>query len=103
MQSEHTALPWAAVEINHDLRHWQIVHYDDRRSAHYAADVRPVGGMGDDLHEANASLIVRAVNAHEELVEALRQIAAWSGDGRSHQIHELAHDLLDRIDQERTA
>lgn len=67
----HTSLPWEAIEINHDLRRWQIVHFDERRSAHYVTDIAPTYGTGTDEHEANAHLIVEAVNGYAALQERL--------------------------------
>lgn len=56
-------------------------------------------GNARDTEEMNGAIeeVAGLMALLEELVEALRQIAAWSGDGRSHAIHELSHDLLDRI------
>lgn len=108
---------WEAIEINHDLRRWQIVHFDERRSAHYVTDIAPTYGTGTDEHEANAHLIVEAVNGYAalqerleaaerlngELVEALRAIISESerpyvGSGFLDWVHSTATDALDRID-----
>jgi len=94
--SVHTALPWEAVEINHDLRRWQIVHFDERRAAHYVTDIAPAYGTGTDEHEANAHLIVEAVNGYAALQERLEAAAARADYLRSvvEQLHRDAHDAL---------
>ena len=65
----HTPTPWEVSALDY----WSIVgdgkHIADCR----VQDERTIGRSRDHESEANAELIVRAVNAHEALVSALTE------------------------------
>lgn len=68
-KATHTPLPWAAER---DLPHNRMPR------VHSSADgslICECGNMGTtpDQWEANAAFIVRAVNSHHDLIEALRE------------------------------
>jgi len=67
----HTPTPWSVSALDY----WSIVgdgkHIADCR----VQDERTIGRSRDHESEANAALIVRAVNAHEALVGALESVA----------------------------
>lgn len=64
----HTPLPWK-VE---DCCIWGGSNFQD-----YVAYIRT--GLAKETSEANGEMIVKAVNSHEELLEALRSIASAIG------------------------
>lgn len=77
-KAEATPRPWFAVE------EWILAeHLNDDGCPiviYVGDDDLKIGNFwqeDDDTREANAELIVRAVNAHDELVEALRAVAQW--------------------------
>lgn len=67
----HTALPWTE-------------HYDDNGFYYVVGEDMPspyivaTGGEGD-TNKANAALIVRAVNCHDDLVKALEECSILLG------------------------
>lgn len=76
--AEHSPLPWAIRPHQYD--DWGFVRGAD---GHIACIARGEGidthdahrSAGTDPYQANAALIVKAVNAHEALVKALQRIA----------------------------
>jgi hypothetical protein len=64
----HTKLPWSLVEARTRHGHLCEVHAGD------GYDVATVYGRDPDEREANAAFIVKAVNAHETLISALRAV-----------------------------
>jgi hypothetical protein len=74
-EAKHTSPPWAS---EHDeTGHWRVYGGDK-----LVADVgNAENNMAADIEwKANAALIVRAVNAHDDLVKALMEcrIAMWA-------------------------
>ena len=71
---EHTPLPW--------IREGRTIYaLNEQGTNRFYCHVQPGGGPGMDsmeVQEANAALIVRAVNGHEELVEALEEILTYA-------------------------
>ena len=101
-KNESTPRPWELGEVNQDwIEIWRPLPDGSkeiigtvipiRRGGDYAASIR-----ADKEQEANARLIVRAVNAHEGLVEALEKAQhicrKWS-----HKFSEEYHDAYDQI------
>ena len=80
--SKHTATPWRADVWEYDLatpkRREHVIVTNDHLIANVGGDV--LGSMMYTLpaeeHEANAAYIVRCVNSHAALVEALRAVCA---------------------------
>ena len=76
MQTKHTPTPWKAVKKNGDI------HILGKRGMVVA--VVPISYSKNDLEEtaeteANAAVIVRAVNNHEALLNALKiEHARWT-------------------------
>lgn len=68
---EHTPLPWKIDEIESGY----IIRYPESRIA--VAHV--LGNVGQPM-QANARMIVRAVNAHEKLIGAVQKYAGWYRD-----------------------
>ena len=69
----HTPIPWevtASLQTSENHRGWRI---DGGGWA--IGQVFPHTENGSPMQEANAAFIVKAVNNHEELVEALRKLA----------------------------
>lgn len=128
MQSEHTPTPWRWVvpEWSSDLRFPSpgFLCSDSAPNGLKSILFAPYPNAGD-LHSGvhctpeDAAFIVTAVNAHEELVEALRASLAWCrpnvdgkgecivhGDGEVSDGQRWAckaRAVIHRIDQERTA
>lgn len=72
---QHTAAPWIAVDG--DMREIEITtqdRIDNSFSPICEMDVDYTGQMGVE-QKANAAFIVRACNAHDDLVKALQEIA----------------------------
>ena len=64
MTTKHTATPWYT-------RHGQISSLTSTHGCTIANCNTTAKGISDEEAEANAALIVRAVNSHATLVEAL--------------------------------
>lgn len=85
----HTPTPWKIGAINNDPRRGVVGETAIINSSAYCVAVAiPRGQHGDlapEITRANAEFIVRAVNCHEELVQALTHIASlsagWDADG----------------------
>ncbi len=65
----HTKLPWS---VGHSIS--GVVTIDDKNNHLMQALKNPEFGS-NDLSEANAAFIVKAVNNHENLLDALKDIA----------------------------
>ena len=88
--SKHTKLPW------HASRKSRYVSDINNR---VIAEIAPLVGF-----EANAALIVRAVNSHAELVKALEEILSANDDFRKSMPDGWEGDLLqDACDRARRA
>ncbi len=72
----HTPTPWAARRFH---AKWMIHHESAHVDGGYFATIEPLNHKtpeGAAAAEANADLIVKAVNAHAELVHAITE-AQW--------------------------
>lgn len=74
-QSKHTPTPWA-VGNNGTAARGHAICADSRVIGEVYGTGYPIGKGWSPSSAADAALIVRAVNAHAALVEALRQAAA---------------------------
>lgn len=77
-ETKHTPTPWNAEHNDH---YWTIV--PESRSENDPYQIGDVcssypGEMNQGLQQANARHIVKCVNMHDELVEALKNIIARS-------------------------
>ena len=69
--SGHTATPWS----RNRLTEWSVVGDGDRLVANttgHQSNVKPE--LVEEENRANADLILRAVNSHEDLLDTLRRI-----------------------------
>lgn len=90
--------------IKHTDTPWKINAGDDCPTVCFVGDVKIVAAKlrGYDLHEndeIDAAFIVRAVNAHDDLVEALRSIVERSnidplGTGKVMDMRRIATEAL---------
>lgn len=64
----HTPTPWAALSMNNAVDCWPVITSEDRTD--FIAELQ----INKKDREANAAFIVKAVNCHEELVNALESI-----------------------------
>ncbi len=78
--SEATARPWRWMENPYAVGPLKGAHIRDVARTVTIADVLSRGGIGQGACEANAALIVKAVNAHDKLVEALELIQVETHD-----------------------
>jgi hypothetical protein len=75
MGTKHTPTPWRVV--NGSLIKDELMPFD--RDERYTALIATTGGHATGaLADANAAFIVRAVNSHEHLVAALRNLVTAS-------------------------
>lgn len=85
--SGHTPTPWTFDEHGGTFYVWgpgQAMVTDGDVDEGYVARMRGVGrGATVEEQRANAEFIVRACNAHEELLQALREIAAVDAEDPS--------------------
>jgi len=81
-EAKHTALPWRVDLVyethNHPTRYWEVSIRSGEEIVAYAA------GATQEEAEANAALIVRAVNCHDELVRSLGLARAFIGEDEPH-------------------
>lgn len=63
----HTPTPWTQEKA----RYWKLLS----EGKHFMSVSFPSGVSDELTNSANAAYIVRAVNSHEELLEALKQLA----------------------------
>lgn len=66
-QAKHTPTPWINHQITNNGRSQNVICYGDNPIA------KCMGGFVDSA-EANAAFIVKAVNSHEALVEAILKL-----------------------------
>jgi hypothetical protein len=82
--AEHTKTPWKVAGQDHKVR------IDSKKQTVARANVVWSGAEGESIGypeaEANAAFIVRCVNAHDDLVKALRTIV----DGASADVSDTA-------------
>ena len=74
---QHTPLPW---RVNHDGSDACLIEGPRTPVPHHHVYVaRAKGGPGrDEMAEANAAFIVKAVNSHDDLLEALKEVTHWA-------------------------
>ncbi len=66
---EHTATPWQLEERETDF----VLQDADGEFINYLTKSRHIDDLIDEEAEANAAFIVRACNAHDQLVKATRE------------------------------
>lgn len=66
-ETKHTPLPWV---LDHRFAGGVLIHPDDNEFL----TVAKVLGFDNDEAKANAAFIVRAVNAHDDLIAALERL-----------------------------
>lgn len=86
-------------------RPWRINKYGSIGAGQFGtepivAHIEPLFGRDGDIgdHAANAALIVRAVNAHDDLVAALRRLASMEAFIVSRAMRPEDAELLARIE-----
>lgn len=77
-KQDHTPLPWV-VQDNSDERYGQLRVDSVTEGAVAVVGLRAGEPLGAEFH-ANAALIVRAVNAHADLLEAAEGALQWIED-----------------------
>lgn len=97
MAEKHTPTPWKYGHVGTDAL-WIGPDYNRTPVAHIDHNME----YARDNSRANAAFIVRAVNSHDKLVEALRQMVVNSeADGKSYRdCHKKAVAALASLDQE---
>lgn len=97
--SKHTPLPWRFAPAGGNMSK----NYAQPFAIAQAGEANLIGGCfgdvrgGHDVAEANAAFIVRAVNAHDELVGALREgVEIEQGDLVGREWKEAVHAWLSK-------
>lgn len=85
----HAPTPWA-VTRNKRMSMWTIHHTKWCEKGQTSKIAAPLVSMNDDEDEANARFIVRAVNAHDALVEALHNLIILARPHFSDNVQALA-------------
>lgn len=88
METNHTPTPWKVVASN--------AREIEAQDGTYICETTyfPGDGKRDDDPYSNAAFIVRAVNCHEELLDALKTIAYAQGDGHPLALIKVAREAL---------
>ena len=76
MKQEHTALPWVAIG-SHESEGFGCYWIEAQPSSMprgFTKEVATVTGPQGGEQEANAAMIVRAVNSHHAMLEALEEV-----------------------------
>lgn len=102
--SSHTPTPWR-MYLQGDSTSWRITPKPEGVPATGLGEIASIPNYGEES-QANAAFIVRAVNAHDSLVEALRNVVAafggdmdwWNNEGLSR--HESTGKTSEEIRQE---
>lgn len=95
MKQEHTPTPWRAMEMGSEGARLFQVTTDKRQAMKHIADVMARDTLTDF---ANAAFIVRAVNAHDELVEALEDARNVIKHSVRRDVFTYKQHILDKID-----
>jgi hypothetical protein len=74
MAVEHTPTPWISREDG-DANHWALLTADGKK---WVISFLHNGEAMPEKQRANVALIIRAVNAHDQLIEALKLCRALS-------------------------
>jgi hypothetical protein len=94
MTAQHTPAPWAVGKIDGTCIF--AISQDGKRTS-----------VADTWHEDNAAMIVKAVNAHQVLVDALTEIKGWTNAsltfGSDGNYRSTVRDVLVRASQALTA
>jgi hypothetical protein len=77
MTEMHTPTPWFAKEDGYEI-YITSPDYDNNGYEIAIVDILGLDGKQADLQRVNAAFIVRAANVHDDLVEALTDIANGS-------------------------
>lgn len=92
--TEHTPTPWRVFDMNGTIaimagkleRHNEVIHWSGFDASHFPDDVA-----------ANAAFIVKAVNNHDKLVQALQDVLECTGSKTTPEIVRAIHLLTDLI------
>jgi dienelactone hydrolase len=87
----HTPTPWRTEKLPHIERG----HEDVPRFRLWSGKTPVIDGF--ILDEQDAAFIVRAVNSHDRLVEALRLVRSIIVDGAPHGFNPLEGDWAERL------
>ena len=89
-KQEHTALPWDAI------KHSDEAITIGRKGAFLAVAKIVTAGLPIEAAEANAALIVRAVNSHHAMLEALEALttACEIADNKEDRPDDIGGELL---------
>lgn len=94
MTQEHSPLPWSVDPHNNILASYDTdaINPDDGKPGDcpVVAKIPGMFGASSDTAQANAAFIVRAVNSHDALVSALKEMVLFA---RQHE--KLGHVKLD--------
>lgn len=72
--TKRSELPWAFEKKSYGE------YIVDPRGGCVAGMVSITGSVGDEINKANAAFLTRAVNAHDDLVAALKAMVEWHCD-----------------------
>ncbi len=87
-ESKHTPVPWATEHMTGDC--WLIYDAEGEGIARTCEPgVDGARNYSDEENEANARLIVRACNAHKELLKALLQLVDLASEISSSNQHDI--------------
>ena len=82
---KHAPLPWSATIDRNQYGEWtDIFGADGSLVGNMPSAEAPYGGGVTESERANAEFIVRAVNAHNELVAALKRVRACDRCGEDY-------------------
>ena len=102
METKHTPTPWKA-EKGRTVMHVTGQHFGvcQISTTGYRGDTPEDKRMYAERAEANAAFIVRAVNAHDELVAALEDVRAYAADFThgDRLVQEMVSGIFSRADR----
>jgi len=73
--TKHTPTPWVKSIVQFDKSEWAKLWNKNQICIAKGIDITAIVYGPDDQEEANAAFIVRAINSHEELLQALKDLA----------------------------
>jgi hypothetical protein len=76
MTETHTPTPWLSKEDGYEI-YITSPDYDNNGYEIAIVDILGLDGKQADLQRVNAEFIVRAVNAHDDLVAVLKRVIIW--------------------------
>lgn len=71
---QHTAIPWEPTGNGEPVKNIKDPIFYKLGIKHGGIRVAEAHGIGEEEAKANAAFIVKAVNSHDELVEALKSV-----------------------------